>query len=365
MADKSLKTLVGGGIAQVGEIIKINPLLGPMVDFGAEKYLQHGNYITSGWNAIFDSISATPQVFEPIDGVQIFDNTTLSKIKMSKTGVLIATGNNGRMRRSTDGGASWTDLTTLVSGSVTYDLATDNNGTWIVKFTTDPTALRIWRSIDDGLTFSAVNLPSGSNRMQMAGDGAGTWFGIGDFGGTVRSTNNGASFVTVSAGTAVSSDGAIAYIDGSIWLYWKRDTPTNVYRSVNNTTSFTPIVIPSASSISDIIKGQSNVVMRDGNKIYLSLDSGLSWSTYTNSVLSSGVGISTNELGVILCGTAVSIDDGVSFDLLNNIASSLASYYDTVTDKFYNVSNGIVSEQITALAFLLLGGEETDYMRFA
>jgi hypothetical protein len=121
--------------------------------------------------------------------------------------------------RSTDGGATWAPLVGANSpGSVNGRwLATDENGVWISTGNSGAGAVR---SLDNGLTWTAIATGLSSAAQAIATDKLGNWLvGSSSAGNTAKSTNNGQSWIvlTNAANGAIPGAANSLHYDGTSW----------------------------------------------------------------------------------------------------------------------------------------------------
>jgi photosystem II stability/assembly factor-like uncharacterized protein len=119
-----------------------------------------------------------------------------------------------RMFRSTDGGATWTDIGLRFpasAGNTSFPLVLDTQtslvGTW------GSTAAGIFRSSDGGNSWTRVFATSARSIPLVASDGAIYW--MGEDGGIIKSSDRGISWTTVAGVLTWTSVGLIELPDGT------------------------------------------------------------------------------------------------------------------------------------------------------
>lgn len=190
-----------------------------------------------------DGKAWSQQVFDTYAGVHY------AAIYFSTNYVLIGSSNNSPIRRSEDGGSTFADAS-IVTAQAT--LAFANSGSAVMLVTNSG----IFRSVDFGLTFSAVSNPAGASGVPVSiahGNGlylimtttGQAWLSINDgvsftLGGSIDSNmgNIGPSneLIFVSPYFVVSHAGVSTTIDGVNFI--KRYTPTAGQVIVDNATVF-------------------------------------------------------------------------------------------------------------------------------
>lgn len=121
--------------------------------------------------------------------------------------------------RSTNKGSSWASVTVNASTSVGHkSIATDRKGVWICS----ASSAFVWRSLDDGLTWTKISMASGLGSGRIATDGKGVWVvsNSANTDNTRRSTDNGLTWADVAvsitvAGTAIATDSNGTWLLGS------------------------------------------------------------------------------------------------------------------------------------------------------
>jgi hypothetical protein len=118
---------------------------------------------------------------------------TYKGIATDRKGVWISTSSSTQYYRSTDAGATWTQIAG-VSGLSTSRITTDGKNTWVAA--NSGSVAQAARSSDNGLTWVPVSTPGTLASAAVATDSSGTWL-IGNTGATIyRSTDNGFTWST-------------------------------------------------------------------------------------------------------------------------------------------------------------------------
>lgn len=157
---------------------------------------------------------------------------TYKGIATDRKGVWISTSSSTQYYRSTDAGATWTQIAG-VSGLSTNRITTDGKNTWVAA--NSGSVAQAARSSDNGLTWATVSTPGTLASAAVATDSSGTWL-IGNTGAAIyRSTDNGFTWSTTTVtgltGGALSAcfgkDG-IAILGAASGVL-RRSTPTYGY----------------------------------------------------------------------------------------------------------------------------------------
>ncbi|GAB2927405.1 WD40/YVTN/BNR-like repeat-containing protein [Rheinheimera gaetbuli] len=199
-----------------------------------------------------------------------------------------------------------------------------NGDTWLSA----TSAAAVNRSVDNGLTWSSVGIPGGSNPVEFVAGSRGLIFlaALSLAGHLARSTNNGASFTTINPGTSqqiysadFSKSGGVALICG---------TNNTLRRSTDSGATF-PTAIDSGFSgynNTHIKCGKNDTWLMAGgiNQISRSVDNGLTWSVLPTSFGGSSIQhIATdyNETWMVAAGGRLyrSLDDGLNWTQLTNV----------------------------------------------
>jgi hypothetical protein len=197
--------------------------------------------------------SAYPELFAKVgilgavagDTWQAYSTTVggfaISSIRVGKDGVMLGKGPaKSTLYRSTDNGLTWSAIS-LVSafGSSThtmYAFDTDKKGVWVATaYYSSGTITFGARSTDNGLTWSAIptsQLPSGLYES-ICSDGNGVWIaGTGTAGNLHRSSDNGVTWSQVySTGGTLDSFKAVATDRRGTWLAFEGK---RTFKSVDN-----------------------------------------------------------------------------------------------------------------------------------
>ncbi len=194
---------------------------------------------------------------------------------------------NGGLARSTNGGSSFTDITSGLSGS----------GGWVTPFALDPAGVlyvgynQVFRSSDNGNSYTQLASAGGGTIVALTvAPSDPSWIYFARNNVIYRSDNTGASWTNISAGLPVSL-AAITYIT------LDPDNEQRVWVSFS---------------------GYSN-----GNKIYHSADGGLTWSNVSGNLPNipvNTIAFQKNSNDCIFAGT----DAGVFFQ--NNLFNNWQAY---------------------------------------
>lgn len=167
-----------------------------------------------------------PVSFSTVTATNLPTTTLGAKISEGADGVLIGL-TTGVIRRSTDGGLNWVNVTPAgMEGAATPRcLAAGRDGVVCAFFYISGIGTKMWRSADNGQTFSRVNNTSDFGYPEAVDVGAnGTWITSGGSGSIriFRSTDNGLTWANVGPtnGTTgymtIRTDGFGTWVTGGI-----------------------------------------------------------------------------------------------------------------------------------------------------
>lgn len=189
------------------------------------------------------SKSAYPELAALVGSLELnvdaanFSNVTVnfpsypSRIVAGKDDVIFAVGGTGSDatggwgRKSTDGGLTWSVVPGLTGVTVLYDLATDDNGTWIAAGYNS----FIYRSTDNGASWTAISVPIALNSgARVSTNKLGEWVIARGDTQVVRSANNGASWAQIVFDSAVP---VLSYCADSAMWFRINSSQLEVHRS--------------------------------------------------------------------------------------------------------------------------------------
>lgn len=272
-----------------------------------------GIYLKSAYPAL---AAALGNIGEPAG--LVWSNTGQAITSSSNDG--IATDGNGMWlkgnKRSTDNGVTWS--ATNLPFSLTK-AATDGNGVWIATVAGGST----WRSLDNGATWSIVGGTTAQIGRQIGGvatNKSGVWIVTGYSGKTIRSTDNGLTWTQLSPPWSNSTPGPALWLSGQVWL-----TASN-YRSLDNGATWaalgSTVVVSDYDSYFEKLPSGGLVKFING-AVYTSKDQGLTWvmsnSVSVNNTAQRGLACDSSGLVVVTSGTAncsVSLNEGDTWQTL-------------------------------------------------
>ena len=217
-------------------------------------------------------------------------------VEYGVNGTWIAASKNDNVFRSTDGGATWAEITAVASGAGTmYCLATDGEGTWLAG----GSGTSILKSYDDGLNWYV----SGTSVGQVNGVeyNNGVWFLASNTTTSYRATAIAQSDTTDtwSAVTGISEGiWAICHITGDTWMTAdKGSSPGQAYLSTDNCASWSPVTSHGAGQAMGLASDGTTVVLADkASKIYSSTDNGSSWTLRFTSASADALVVDYNKV---------------------------------------------------------------------
>lgn len=231
-------------------------------------------------------------------------------------------------------GITWTPMLSPTGSSLSA-LATDYTGTWVAV----GSGGTVVRSTNNGASWSSVSTPAGTgSSLSCVGYGNGVWV-IGITPGTashfnqcLRSTNGGASWSLVNH----NLNKKVFYLetDGSgVWVL--SADREQLSRSIDDGASWSTLSFGSGAPFGSIAAdGNGNWIVGGSttDTVRTSTNDGASWTTRTVSGISSGSKISTDKSGewVVVGGTTHrSTNIGVNWTQVPTVATSYPFYYDS------------------------------------
>lgn len=190
--------------------------------------------------------------------------------------VALAAGSGGRIRRTTDGGSSWTVVSAPTQRGL-YDVAFGSGSVaWAVGEDGD-----VVRSSDGGLTWTAQETGSNVRLWSVAAADQHRAWAVGDEGTILRTDDGGANWSVQSSGTSVSLRGVSA-VDRERAVVVGRGT---VRRTTDGGSSWVAASsIPSVSeALMDVSHGSTQMVVAATvyQQVWRSTDGGDTWSRIT------------------------------------------------------------------------------------
>lgn len=269
--------------------------------------------------------------------------------------VLVAT--LAGLYRSTDGGATWSEITAELVGPDVVTLWAGADGVlWAGTHARSPLVGYTWRSIDDGVTWEKVPGPSnietfaeGNGVIHAAGvggawrssDNGATWSGptldslrvsavttaangdviagtvIGPYDRIYRSSDNGATWTPSDEGMRYANINVLARDpNGDLWAgtYSHLPADSNVYRSTDNGRTWRPQALEDTWVTSFVFNANGDMFAgargpgfegeASPNGVWRSRDHGASWSDISNGLASHAVlSLAVDEEGFIYAAT--------------------------------------------------------------
>lgn len=243
-----------------------------------------------------------------------FDAEDVLAVATNGAGVVIAGGEDGQLRRSTDNGATWATVDAGFATAAVMGLAAADT-TWVAV----GGAGTLKRSTDGGATWATVGATLGliDDLTGVATDRAGTWMACDGSGTVIRSTNNGAAWSLVDAGPDVGALNAVASLGAGVWLVVGLNG--TVLRSADNGVTWADIDA-SGDLYLGVASGPTAVLLVGWDGVVLrSDDRGLTWSVVDAQMSTAFVhGVAASADGVWMVGgtgglMSISSDDGLNW----------------------------------------------------
>ena len=206
--------------------------------------------------------------------------TTTHKTRAAEygaNGTWIATRNKntgGTVQRSTDGGSSWTQISTGLSGvGLHLCIATDGNGLWVIGGVS-----KTIKSYDDGLTWHVSHAARG-NRIEYNN---GVWLrsehtSYSYYATSISSNSSVDTWSTINVGSGSAIYWAVCHVSGNNWLLSRA---SDIYKSTDNCVSWAKVTRP--AGISTVMglatDGTTVVVCGKGSRIAYTTDLGATWT---------------------------------------------------------------------------------------
>lgn len=201
-------------------------------------------------------------------------------------GVWLTGGSSGIVRRSTNDGINFsTTPTGLESLTGNVYVATDHEGVWIVATSAASSEDRLFRSTDNGATFTPIAPPAGFTAaiQGLYGDGAGTYIAVSASTSVIRSTDNGVTWETFTVPTAIFGTGGFFRAAGANGT-WHTARPTAgsaslLWRSTDNGSTWEALFQHGSSGASVATDGAGRwLLVTAGNApVWFSNDDGEAW----------------------------------------------------------------------------------------
>lgn len=244
----------GSGIIP-GQIIELNPAFPSIHWIGQMGFVRNGFAVLSGYDPSLEHYKSVVTGFSEVAGVGAV------KAVFGEKGVLIAVGDNGLLKRSTDGGASWSALVSPLITNFTCGLVI--NGIYIAA----GAASNIIRSTDGGLTWSVVVIASAGSWTDIATNGVVMMMtrSVGAGQGIWKTTDFGLNWFASADGYTAAGFRSIAYSNGKWCACYNLngDSIVNVSNTDGRTWQAT-----SPGSASGV--GPAQVVAKDGFWFFVS-----------------------------------------------------------------------------------------------
>lgn len=327
-----------------GQIVQLNPAFPPDIEISGMRFVKNKFAVTDGYDPSLENHKSVITGFSPV-------TIAIGVVSIAQTtDALIAVGTGSVIRRSTDGGETWSTITSPLS--VDY-VSVATAGDVVIAVANSGGAVA--RSIDGGLTFSSAATVSGAGSFKQVVSN-GLVFIIAAANSShnlLRSTDGGLTWVTV-LGSETGGMSSISMI-GNVACA-ARVSATNVVRVSNDggETWGTSATIPTSGSFT---------VQNDGERFYITSPANLyatetnfsSFITFTSSNVPMYVGINAFVGGVVYYNAGAGNLGRTSVDVM--LAGSSAQ----------NSSAPLASNTISAIqqagntVFVIYAGAATAY----
>ncbi len=245
------------------------------------------------------------------------------------SGTTLFAGTNRGVYRSSDDGASWTQVNNGFAGD-TMIVALAISGTTL--FAGD-WVNGVFRSTDNGANWTQVN--SGMSDTYISDllvVGSTLFAGTGDGGKMFRSQNDGTNWEQITNGLSFYDGTTLTASGGNIYL---GDNECVIFHSTNNGSNWTQISTGvTGAYISSLVVSGSNLFAGSGRGVFLSTNNGTNWTQINNGLTDTSVSTLVLSGTDFFAGT-----QGGVFHSTNNGAN------------WTQVNGGLIDTNINALAF--------------
>lgn len=275
-----------------------------------------------------------------------YGGVATSVIAASMGGTVIAWQSQTQVRRSTDRGQTWANITTPSLGGNAADIKTDGAGTWIITSTATAAPFQCLRSTDDGQTWQIVTLPApnagagaGAAWGKLLYCGNGVWLCTTTYGLTIlRSVNGGASWSTLAHGYSISNPPQTFAANGSGIVLISAYDGTNytVRKSTDYGATFASFLTLSGQSGCIATDGQGTwIIGLGGTGALRSFDDAATAAGFTSFTVTGGVGSNADILFVnglvvfLLSGSGskvIVLNTNGSFSAQSSAANALGKF---------------------------------------
>ena len=222
--------------------------------------------------AVYNSFGAGTSVFRSVNNGNSWQPVTsplqlATKVFASDEAVIV--GERNVIWRSTDDGVTWSAVEQSGANNIT---SFGRAGGRLFAGTSDGYHI----SDNNGENWTFIPFPGGV--ASFASDGSNIYLGTRDK--IYRSSNLGANWTETSSGLGKGLVGALM-VDGATLFAGTPEDASGIYRSVNSATTWVPVAngLPTASRIRSIISFGSHIFAgTDGDGVYRSGDRGITWT---------------------------------------------------------------------------------------
>ena len=275
-------------------------------DYGLRSFVAKSSDLGQSWEILQQSF------FNPSDNL---NGLTFS----GNTGIVV--GANGKIYRSTDGGANWvnrTDSTLYTSGFNDVELVSSTIG---YACGGAVGAIQVIKTTDAGLSWTGLVTGQTNTMYDMYWDNTLTGWIAGTSQKIVRTTDGGATWTACTTPTGTISMYTIKRASASV--FYAAGTAGTVLKSTDNGVTFAAVTSPTTAAIYTLETFSENEVLILGSSglAFRTTDGGATWLTipaFTSEVIRTSLKVGSKLLaGAYKSTICESVDNGVSWSLIS------------------------------------------------
>lgn len=283
-------------------------------DLGIRSFVAKSTDLGANWQILAEDIFPSG---DNLNGISFFGNT----------GIVV--GSTGKMYRSTNGGANWTDIsnTALYAGGFN-DVQLLNASTGYACGAND-NSKQILKTVDGGATWTALTTGQTNTDYDMWWDNETTGWVVGSGGRIIRTTNGGDSW-TQSTTSVTSTLYSIRRASANV--FYACGTSGSFIKSEDGGQTFITKTAPTTSPLYtiEIISENEVLVLGSAGIVYKTTDGGNTWTTvtpFTTEVIRTSIKIGNKIIAGCYKSTVAESVDGVNWNILTNDNRDLYGIY--------------------------------------